>query len=1037
MQEQFLFSKNYLTAFSYFVLAEKLKDKHTAVVFDTLADFYTIKNTFLEIKNVFSCCEKFDDIELLFLYTEGDKLSYDSVIDLTKLSSVVESNKRLCLLLQKNVLEHTIVDTQSNFFVEVNKSIDFDKLLSKLVDFGYKRVNYIETIGEFAVRGNIIDIWPNGFFVVENVENGTKNFVHKKVSYPLRIVLEEQNVSQIKLFDVSTQRSISYQKISSVEIYPIKLQQKSSQGVYIKDFLEKNRFYTIICSENFLSNKAEIYNDIQYSMPNKYYGQTEVFKKDIDKFLSEGYKVFIGYNYESQFEKIVSLIGENTYIKLLKTNLTSGLCSNNKKIFFITYSEIFSQFQWSVYPKQEIYHGIRLENIWEIQPDDFVVHRDFGIAKFLGIKSFSIHGYDKEFLTLKFADDAILYVPMTEIDSVEKYISLSNKPPKLSYLNRESWQKTTKKIKDSIKEFIAQLYNLYTQRKNLSGIKFGSDEQLEKMFAETFEYEETEDQKKVIEDVLSDMNKEYPMDRIVVGDVGFGKTEVALRATFRAVLNKRQVLVLCPTTVLAEQHYRTFSSRLESFSIKVAILTRLQSKQYLSDMIKKISDGEIDVIIGTHILLNDNIKFNDLGLVVIDEEHKFGVNQKEKIRLKYRNFVNENETMPDVLSLTATPIPRTLAFGLEGIKDISVIETPPEGRLPIETYILPYNENYIVEAISRELHRGGQVYYVFNDTSLIEHKTNKIKSYFPEANIEFIHSKLPAKKIEEIMIRFVQEKIQILVSTTIIESGLDIPNVNTIIIEKVENFGLAQLYQLRGRVGRREKKAYCYLFYSPENLTLNAKKRLAALKEFTTLGSGYRLALRDLEIRGAGEILGTKQHGFVNEIGLSMYSKIVQQIVNEMSGYEYEEVVPKIELEIDAAIPNDYIQDEEERLVFYRKLIEAKTITEIENVKEEMEDRFGKCLHKDELLLKNLFLISKLRVVLKKYNVLKISSKKTVDGFEISTMFKNYDKIPLLLQKFHTTRNSVITECNKNKLVIITSLTSYQKCFEKIVELFT
>jgi transcription-repair coupling factor (superfamily II helicase) len=1031
MQEQFLFDKNRLTAFSYFVLNEKLKNKHTAVVFDTFVDFYFIKHTFLEIKNVFSQEETFDDTEILCVYTEADKISYDSIIDLLKLTSLCYSEKNLCLLLQEHFLELPVVPTQQPFVIEINKDILFEEVLSKLVRFGYQRVNYVETIGEFAVRGNIIDIWPNGFISVKDKE---ENLVNKKVVHPIRIVLEEQNVTQIKLFEVSTQRSIFSSKIYSVEVYPVKISQNGSQNFIVKDFLNKNNFYIILCSENFSSDNNEFTTN--YFVPNKYYGQIEVFKKDINKFLLDNYKVFIGYTYETQFEKLVSVIRENNKnIKLVKTNLSSGFYSHNKRIFFITYPEIFSQYQWYIYPKQEIYHGIRLENIWEIQPDDFVVHRDFGIAKFLGIKNIAIHGSDKEFLTLKFADDAVLYVPITEIDSVEKYISLSNKPPKLSYLNRESWQKTTKKIKDSIKEFIAQLYTLYTQRKKLNGIKFEPDEKLEKMFAETFEYEETEDQNKTIDDVLSDMSKEYPMDRVIVGDVGFGKTEVALRAIFRAVLNKRQVLVLCPTTVLAEQHFRTFSSRLEPFGIKVAIMTRLQPKEYLSEVIKKISDGEIDVVIGTHILLNDNIKFNDLGLVVIDEEHKFGVNQKEKIRLKYRNFVNENETMPDVLSLTATPIPRTLAFGLEGIKDISVIETPPEGRLPIETYILPYNENYIVEAISRELHRGGQVYYVFNDTSLIEHKTNKIKSYFPEANIEFIHSKLPAKKIEEIMIRFVQEKIQILVSTTIIESGLDIPNVNTIIIEKVENFGLAQLYQLRGRVGRREKKAYCYLFYSPENLTLNAKKRLAALKEFTTLGSGYRLALRDLEIRGAGEILGTKQHGFVNEVGLSMYSKIVQQIVNEVTGYKYEEVSPKIEIDIPTAIPNSYIQNEEERLVFYRKLLEAKTIADIENIKEEMEDRFGKCQQKDELLLKNLLLISKLRVVLKKYNVLKISSKKTEKGCEIYFLFQNLDQGSQLIKKLHTMGSSVVDEKNKNVVVISKKIINEQKCFEKIAKL--
>jgi transcription-repair coupling factor (superfamily II helicase) len=1028
MQERFLFDKKYLSAFTYFILTEKIKDGSVVVIFDTVVDFFSLKHTFLEIKNIFNQYEHLNDIEIFCIYAEAEKLTYDSIIDLANFLCK-SSQKKVCLLLHHYVLDFPTISFQP-FDIKINDEIDFNDFLTKLVEFGYEKVNYVETIGEFAVRGNIIDIWPNGFVCVG------ENSQPKKIVHPIRIVVEEQTIAQIKFFDVTSQRSIVTPRINSFEVYPVKIFQKETGSSTIKDFLLKNNFHIIFCSENFSSTPpAENKLLANYLIPTKYYGQIEVFRKDLEKFLLDGYKIFIGYAYESQLEKIISIVNEDKRINLVKTDLSSGFYSLDKKIFFITFPEIFSQFQWAVYPKQEIYHGIRLENIWEIQKGDFVVHREYGIAKFLGITTISIHGFDKEFLTLKFADDAILYVPVTEIDTVEKYVSLSNKPPKLSYLNRESWQKTTKKIKESIKEFIAQLYTLYTQRKKIKGIKFEPDEKLEKMFEETFEYEETEDQKKAIEDVLSDMSKEYPMDRVIVGDVGFGKTEVALRATFRALLNKRQVLVLCPTTVLAEQHFRTFSSRLEPFGIKVAIMTRLQPKEYLSEVIKKISDGEIDVVIGTHILLNDNIKFNDLGLVIIDEEHKFGVKQKEKIRLKYRNFNESNEYLPDVLSLTATPIPRTLAFGLEGIKDISVIETPPEGRLPIETYILPYNESYVIEAISRELSRGGQVYYVFNDISLIEHKTNKIKFYFPEANIEFIHSKLPAKKIEEIMIRFVKEKIQILVSTTIIESGLDIPNVNTMIIENVENFGLAQLYQLRGRVGRREKKAYCYLFYSPENLTLNAKKRLASLKEFTTLGSGYRLALRDLEIRGAGEILGTKQHGFVNEVGLSMYSKIVQQIVSEISGYKYEEVSPKIEINIAVGIPNSYIQDEESRINFYRKLLEAKTITEIENIKEEMVDKFGKCPQKDEQLLKNLFLLCKLRVILKRFNVFKVSFDKSEIGYEIQVVCSGDTDIPVLTQKFHTKGNFKIKSFDKNSVVFLGNFEELQKCFEEFVEI--
>ncbi|MCS7228234.1 MAG: helicase-related protein, partial [Endomicrobia bacterium] len=599
----------------------------------------------------------------------------------------------------------------------------------------------------------------------------------------------------------------------------------------VKELFSNNFFQTINCSEQQIPGNDIV--DIQCCPTVRYFANIDIFNKDIQRFITEGYRIIIGYNYDSELNKLKTSLPACVIDRVffVRTSLPFGFYTKEDKIFFTTFNDIFSKYELFTYPRQKIYTGIRLENIWEIQSEDYVVHKEYGIAKFIGIKKISVHGNNKEFLTLLFRDNVCLYIPLTQIDMVEKYISITGKPPSLSPLNREIWNRTTKRVKEKIKEFISQLYTLYTKRKQLKGIKFTRDLELEKMFAETFEYEETEDQKKAIESVLEDMASDYPMDRIIVGDVGFGKTEIALRAAFTAVYNGRQVAVLCPTTVLAEQHYRIFISRFERFGFNVGILTRLQSKKYIEETINKISEGTVDIVIGTHILLTDKIKFANLGLVIIDEEHKFGVRQKEKIRLRFKpkadvsltNFT-DGECFPDVLSLTATPIPRTLAFGLEGIKDISVIETPPEGRLPVETFLLPYDEQVVVDVINRELHRGGQIYYVFNDINLIEHKTNKIKNFFPDVVVEFVHSKLPAKKIEEVMTKFVKEEIQILVSTTIIESGLDIPNVNTIIIEKIENFGLAQLYQLRGRVGRRDKKAYCYLFYSNQDMTINARK---------------------------------------------------------------------------------------------------------------------------------------------------------------------------------------------------------------------
>ncbi len=1017
-----LLDKNFLTALADYIFTKEVKDKtKVALVFDDTFDMLLVKHTFLEYKKVINC-----EVNCFFLSLQQDKLDNDSIVDFVNIVNLVSNGKeqKFCILLQNSILNKNIVKKIKPIETKLNSQIFLDEFLSNIIDFGYKRVNYVESIGEFAVRGNVVDIWYNGYiFDVDGI---------KKEGLPVRIVLEEDIVSKIKKLDISSQRSLSQEQLTNISIFPITL---IDNGRNFKNFLLEKNFSFIKVTET--ADMTEMINlHEEYKLPNRYFGNLEIFNKDISKFISDNYNIILGYNYDYEVEKINSTINLSSDVNLVKTKLSKGFYSEKDKVFFITYPEIFSKFDYNIFSKQKIIQGLRLDNIWEIQPGDYVVHREYGIAKFLGISILSINGVKQEFITLLFKDNDKLYIPVTDIELIEKYISLTEKLPQLSSLDRESWQRVTKKIKESIREFIFQLYVLYTKRKSLKGIYFKPNKELEDIFAETFEYEETEDQKKAIEDVLSDMEKPYPMDRIIVGDVGFGKTEVALRAAFRAILNGKQVVLLCPTTVLAEQHFKTFTERLEPFGIKVGLLTRLQSKKEKNDVINKLKEEILDIVIGTHTLLNDRIKFHSLGLVIIDEEHRFGVRQKEKIKLKFKSdiFVNSDlnfqDELPDVLSLTATPIPRTLAFGLEGIKDISVIETPPEGRLPIETYVSKYDEQTIIDAISRELHRGGQIYYVFNDISLIEQKTNKLSSYFPNVNIKCIHSKLPAKKIEEIMIEFIKEQIQILVTTTIIEAGLDLPNVNTIIVEKAEKFGLAQLYQLRGRVGRRDKKAYCYLFYSETALTFNAKRRLAALLEFKNLGSGYRLALRDLEIRGAGEVLGTRQHGFVNEVGLSMYSKIVQQIVGEITGVETEEIYPKIELQIEAYIPEDYITDVETRILFYRKLLQSKNVKEVEDTIEEIYDRFGKPQHKFKNILENLFLISKLRVVLSKQKVLNINYD--VSNFTIIMICQDSKYCTKLYEKLNASFKLAI---EGEKLKIYCSKHELKSCIEKIVEL--
>lgn len=978
MEKEYIsFDEKNVSALSFYILYEKCKLKNVILVVDDNVDFYKLKHSILEIQKILPQIVNYQlQHDIFFIFLSERKIAFESIIEIINLSDMFYDKKeKFCIVIQESLKDLRVPLGIKPYYVSRDDITDINSLLDTLIKFGYTRKDFVESVGEFSLRGEILDLYFNGFLYDEK-----QNLIDKTI--PVRIIFDENKIKDIRQFDISSQRSfISQQKINTLKVYPVDLNNLkfSQEDSYINifDFFSKN---SLILS--FSSKQQNSFTPFlkTYHKTTKYFGNIDICKNDFKNFISQGYKIFLGYTHNYEYQKLKETFNYLEHTNYIKTELIEGFCNSEEKFLFTTYAEIFAKYDYYYHYKEKSHHGIRLEGIWEIQPQDYVVHSDFGIAKFLGIQKLTLAETTSEFLTLVFQNNAKLYVSVSEFNKVEKYVSLTNRPPKLSSLENKQWQKTKNKIKESLKEFITQLYQIYSKRKNLKGINHPSDEELEKMLEESFEYEETEDQIKAIQDVFKDMTSDYPMDRIIVGDVGFGKTEVAIRAAFKCVLGKRQVLLLCPTTILAEQHYRTFLDRLEPFGIKIGIATRLQSKKDINNTLKKLEEGDLDVIIGTHILLNDKIKFFDLGLVIIDEEHKFGVKQKETIRLRYRindlnQQVNIQEVLPDVLSLTATPIPRTLAFGLEGVKDISVIETPPEGRMPIETFVLPYDTKTVISAISRELSRDGQVYYVFNDISLIQSKVNQIKKFFPNVEIEFIHSKLPAKKIEEIMMKFINKKIKILVATSIIESGLDIPSVNTIIIENVERFGLAQLYQLRGRVGRRSIKAYCYFLYSLDNLTPNAKKRLSALLEFSSLGSGYKLALRDLEIRGAGEVLGTKQHGFVNEVGLSMYSQIIQELISEIStGKSYKQISPKIELNIEGYIPEEYIKNTETRVGFYRKLLQAENVSVIENIIEEMEDRFGKISKYEQL--KNLFLLCKLRVFLKKYRIIKVYYEK-------------------------------------------------------------
>ncbi len=572
----------------------------------------------------------------------------------------------------------------------------------------------------------------------------------------------------------------------------------------------------------------------------------------------------------------------------------------------------------------------------ELELNDYVVHVDHGIGVYLGLKKISVQKIAMECLHLEYKGGDKLYVPVDRLDLVQKYKGADQHRPKIDKLGGTNWARVKEKVKASVKKMAEALLDTYATRKALPGMQFSVDEHLFREFEASFEYEETLDQAKAIMDVVKDMSASKPMDRLVCGDVGYGKTEVAMRAAFRAVLNGKQVAILVPTTLLAQQHYQTFTSRLSSYPINLGLLSRFKTKKEQQEIIKGMKAGTVDIVVGTHRLLQKDIGFKDVGLVIIDEEQRFGVSHKEKLR-QYRKLV-------DVLTLTATPIPRTLHMSLMGVRDLSIIETPPEGRLAVRTYVTRFDDDVIYEAIMQEMDRGGQVYFVHNAVATIDGIALRISRLVPHARVAIAHGQMKEHELEKIMIRFLAKEIDVLVSTTIIESGLDIPSVNTLIINRAHKFGLSQLYQIRGRIGRSTERAYAYLLVPDEKiLTSDARKRLRVIQELSELGSGFKLAAHDLEIRGAGSLLGSEQTGHIAALGFDMYCHIIDQTVREIKGQPPDdEFYPQIDMQVSAHFPSDYIPDMKQRLEMYKRLMSCQDFDKILDVEEEIRDRYGK-----------------------------------------------------------------------------------------------
>ena len=571
----------------------------------------------------------------------------------------------------------------------------------------------------------------------------------------------------------------------------------------------------------------------------------------------------------------------------------------------------------------------------DLNVGDYIVHSVHGIGQYMGINTLSVDGAKKDYIKLRYKDDGVLYIPTNQLDNIRKYIGSGDTAPKLNKLGSKDFAKTKAKVKASLKDIAKGLIELYAKRKQEKGYKFSPDTVWQNQFEEAFPYEETEDQLRCIEEVKKDMESDMPMDRLLCGDVGYGKTEVAIRAAFKAVMDGKQVAYLVPTTVLSEQQFNEFRNRMKDFPVKINVLNRFKSARDKKEVLRQLRTGELDIIIGTHRIVQKDIEFKDLGLLIIDEEQRFGVKHKEAIK-KLKNNV-------DVLTMTATPIPRTLHMSVVGIRDMSVIYEPPKNRIPVQTYVLEYDEEVIREAIIKEIGRGGQVFYLYNRVEGIEKKASEISKLVPEARVAFAHGQMEGRELEDIMTAFMDKELDVIVCTTILESGIDIPNANTIIIEDADRLGLSQLYQIRGRVGRSDRKAYAYITYRRNKLLSEAsEKRLKAIKEFTEFGSGFKIALRDLEIRGAGNILGPEQHGHMEAVGYEMYCKLLEETVKEMQGEAVlEEVDTQIDLNVTAYIPDTYIENINQKIEAYQDIANISDENEILDIIDALIDRYG------------------------------------------------------------------------------------------------
>ena len=695
----------------------------------------------------------------------------------------------------------------------------------------------------------------------------------------------------------------------------------------------------------------QIYQFNQYPMQ-EFFNQFSFLKEEIERYKKMDYTIILQSSNSMGSKTLEDMLEEYQIkldsrnkssickgsVNLIEGNLRHGFHFVDEKVLLITEHEIFQKKLKRRFRRQHVSNAERLKDYNELEKGDYVVHHIHGIGQYLGIETIEIKGIHRDYVSVQYQNGDQISIPVEQIHLLSKYVSSDGKAPKLNKLNDGHFKKAKQKVKNQVEDIADDLIKLYSERSQLKGFAFSADDEDQHAFDDAFPYVETDDQLRSIEEIKRDMQASQPMDRLLVGDVGFGKTEVAMRAAFKAVNDHKQVVVLVPTTVLAQQHYTNFKERFQNFAVNIDVLSRFRSKKEQTEILEKLKHGQVDILIGTHRVLSKDVVFSDLGLMIIDEEQRFGVKHKETLK--------ELKKQVDVLTLTATPIPRTLHMSMLGIRDLSVIETPPTNRYPVQTYVLEKNDSVIRDAVLREMERGGQVYYIYNKVDTIDQKVSELQDLIPEASIGYVHGQMSEIQLENTLLDFIEGQYDILVTTTIIETGVDIPNANTLFIENADHMGLSTLYQLRGRVGRSNRIAYAYLMYRPEkSISEVSEKRLEAIKGFTELGSGFKIAMRDLSIRGAGNLLGKSQSGFIDSVGFELYSQLLEEAIAKRNGNANTNTRIKgnaeLILQIDAYLPDTYISDQRHKIEIYKKIRQIDNRVNYEELQEELIDRFG------------------------------------------------------------------------------------------------